>query len=158
MDNRKLTHAYIAAALKAGAQFREGVSADSIAVTGSRATGVRLHDGTTLEADLMIVAAGSWSHQIQALRPTASRSIRCVGRCSVLRRAHTYLYAIFSSARISFRAATAASRRLDHGGGRLDKTVTLAGIEKMVHGPRDDAIADRLPFRRPGRPRSRPAT
>src|SRR6202047_2676608 len=42
VENRKLTQAYVAAALNAGAQFREGVRADSIAVTGGRATSVRL--------------------------------------------------------------------------------------------------------------------
>jgi glycine oxidase len=67
VDNRKLTQAYIAAAQTAGAKFRENARVDSIVTAGGRATGLRLHDGSAVAADLVIIAAGSWSHYIRGL-------------------------------------------------------------------------------------------
>jgi len=66
-DNRKLTQAYIAAASRAGVQFREGVRVDAIASNDARATGVVTHDGESIEADVIVNAAGSWASELRGL-------------------------------------------------------------------------------------------
>ncbi|MDO8434180.1 MAG: glycine oxidase ThiO [Candidatus Binatus sp.] len=67
VENRKLTQAYINAAIARGALFREGARVDSIVTAGGRATGVRLTDGSIETGDLVINAAGSWSGEIRGL-------------------------------------------------------------------------------------------
>jgi glycine oxidase len=66
-DNRKLTQAYIAAAAKAGAEFRESVRIESIAIKSSRATGVITHGGETIAGDVVINAAGAWASELRGL-------------------------------------------------------------------------------------------
>ena len=66
-DNRKLTQAYVAAASKAGAEFREGVRIDSIAMKNGRAAGVVSHGGETIAGDVIINAAGSWASELRGL-------------------------------------------------------------------------------------------
>jgi glycine oxidase len=66
-DNRKLTQAYIGAASKAGAEFREGVRIDSLATKNGRATGVITHDGETIAGDVVINAAGPWASELRGL-------------------------------------------------------------------------------------------
>ncbi len=66
-DNRKLTQAYIGAATKAGAVFREGVRIDSIETKNGRAVGVITHDGETIAGDVIINAAGSWASELRGL-------------------------------------------------------------------------------------------
>ncbi|MGA2411599.1 MAG: glycine oxidase ThiO [Candidatus Binataceae bacterium] len=67
LDNRKLTQAYASAAARCGAIFSEGASADAIITAGARATGVRLNGGAILEADAVVIAAGSWSDALRGL-------------------------------------------------------------------------------------------
>lgn len=67
VENRKLTQAYIAAASRAGAEFREGARVDAIEIKGGIAAGLRLDDGAALSADVVINAAGAWSGQIRGL-------------------------------------------------------------------------------------------
>src|SRR5260370_17830608 len=67
VGNRKLTLAYINAAVNAGAEFREGARVDSIAMESGRAAGIRLDDGTLESADVVINAAGAWSSEIRGL-------------------------------------------------------------------------------------------
>lgn len=66
-DNRKLTQAYIGAAAKAGAEFREGVRIDSIAIKNGRAAGVVTHGGETIAGDVIVNAAGSWASELRGL-------------------------------------------------------------------------------------------
>src|SRR3989442_8389181 len=66
-ENRKLTQAYALAAIKAGAQFREGAMVEAIRTNSSGIRGVRLHDGSEHDADVVVVAAGSWSGQIRGV-------------------------------------------------------------------------------------------
>jgi glycine oxidase len=136
VDNRKLTQAYIAAALNAGAQFRAGVRADSIIVASGRATGVRLHDGATLEADLIIVAAGTWSHQIGgleadrvALHPVRGQMLCFEARPRILTPAVFSMRAYLVPRRDG---RILAGSTMEEAG--YNKTVTLAGIEKIVRG------------------------
>jgi glycine oxidase len=66
-DNRKLTQAYIGAAINAGAVFREGVRVDAIATKNGRANGIVTSSGETLHADVIINAAGSWAGELRGL-------------------------------------------------------------------------------------------
>jgi glycine oxidase len=66
-DNRKLTQAYVAAASKAGAEFRESMRIESIATKNGRATGVTTHGGETLAGDVIINAAGAWASELRGL-------------------------------------------------------------------------------------------
>jgi glycine oxidase len=67
VDNRKLTQAYAAAAARAGAELREDVRVDAVVVRAGRAAAARLHDGSTIEADVIVNAAGSWASQLGGL-------------------------------------------------------------------------------------------
>lgn len=67
VENRKLTQAYVNAALCAGAVFREGACVEALVTGGGRATGVRLNDGSVVEGDLIVLAAGAWSGEIRGL-------------------------------------------------------------------------------------------
>jgi glycine oxidase len=67
VDNRKLTLSYINAATHAGADFREGARVNSIEVSGGRATGLRLADGSLETGDIVINAAGAWTGDIRGL-------------------------------------------------------------------------------------------
>jgi len=72
-DNRKLTQAYINAAVNKGTQIREGARVDAIIERGGKAAGVRLDDGSTESADVVIVAAGAWSSEIRGLEQDGIR-------------------------------------------------------------------------------------
>ncbi len=66
-ENRKLTMAYIRAAERKGAVFREGARVSAISLRGGRAAGVVLDDGSVEEGDVVINAAGSWAGEIRGL-------------------------------------------------------------------------------------------
>jgi glycine oxidase len=150
VENRKLTQAYIAAAVNSGAEFREGASVDSIVVQDGRATGVRLHDGATLEGDIVIVAAGSWSHQIRGLEAdrVAMHPVRGQMLCFETRPL------ALAPALFSMRGYLVPRRdgrilagsTMEEAG--YNKTVTLGGIEKISRGvlAMVPALAE-IPFR-----------
>ena len=166
VENRKLTQAYIDAAINAGAQFREGVAVDSIAIAADhasgvrlhdgatlaadRATGVRLHDGSTLAADLVIVAAGSWSHHVRGLEAdhVALHPVRGQILCFETR-PRTLSTAVFSMRGYLVPRRDGrllAGSTMEEAG--YNKAVTLAGIEKITRGALAmvPSLAD-LPFR-----------
>ncbi|MBL7490011.1 FAD-binding oxidoreductase [Frankia sp. AgB1.9] len=60
-DAYSTAQAYAAAARRAGATIRQGCPVAEILVAGSRATGVRLADGSTIGAGTVVLAAGPWS-------------------------------------------------------------------------------------------------
>ncbi len=66
-ENRKLTMAYIRAAERAGAVFREGARVAAVVTRNGRAAGVRFDDGSIEEADVIVNAAGSWAGEIRGL-------------------------------------------------------------------------------------------
>ncbi len=71
VENRKLTQAYINAAIRAGAAFREGERVDAIVISGGRASGVRSADGAMHAANVVINAAGAWAGEIRGLEGDA---------------------------------------------------------------------------------------
>ena len=150
VENRKLTQAYIAAAINAGAQFREGAAVDSIATAGGRATGVRLHDGSTIDADLVIVAAGSWSHHVRgleadhvALHPVRGQMLCFESRPRILNSAVFSMRGYLVPRRDG---RLLAGSTMEEAG--YNKAVTLAGMEKITRGAiaMVPSLAD-LPFR-----------
>ncbi len=64
VENRKLAAALKIAAERAGASIREHTPVKEISVTGGHADGLVLNDGSKVEADVVVLAAGAWSRSI----------------------------------------------------------------------------------------------
>jgi glycine oxidase len=67
VDNRKLAAALEVAAERAGVILREQTAVACLALANGRVSGVTLTDGTTFEAETVVLAAGAWSRQIEGL-------------------------------------------------------------------------------------------
>jgi glycine/D-amino acid oxidase-like deaminating enzyme len=67
-DAYRTAQAFAAAARRAGAHLRLGTTVTEILVAGDRATGVGLADGTRIDADHVVLAAGPWSVPLLAAR------------------------------------------------------------------------------------------
>jgi len=67
VDNRKLAMALRLAAEAAGAVIHEHAPVERLLVSGERVAGVVLADGTQVVADVVVLAAGAWSRQIEGL-------------------------------------------------------------------------------------------
>jgi glycine oxidase len=72
VDNRKLAAALRVAAEAAGARINEQQPVSAISSSGSRVDGIVLADGRKVTADVVVLAAGSWSRSIEGL-PTELR-------------------------------------------------------------------------------------
>jgi glycine oxidase len=72
VDNRKLAAALRVAAQAAGARINEQQPVRAIASSGGRVDGIVLADGRKVPADVVVLAAGSWSRSIEGL-PTELR-------------------------------------------------------------------------------------
>ena len=77
VDNRALLTALRTAASKAGANIVNS-SVRSFDVTGDRAQGVALDDGTSIRADAVVLAAGAWSGAVEGLPPGVLPELRPV--------------------------------------------------------------------------------
>jgi glycine oxidase len=79
IDPRRLT-AVLATALRCSptAQLREHTPAEALVSDGDRVTGVRLRDGTTVDAPNVVIAAGVWSPQLEGLPDSARIPVRPV--------------------------------------------------------------------------------
>jgi glycine oxidase len=55
------------AAARAGVTFKTGAHVRQVVVDGGRVTGVALDDGSLLEADAVVIAAGSWTNLVGGL-------------------------------------------------------------------------------------------
>jgi len=64
VENRKLAAALRIAAERAGATIHEHAAVEEISVTGGRADGVVMADGSKIPADAVVLAAGAWSRNI----------------------------------------------------------------------------------------------
>ena len=68
VDNVELTRAAIEAAeRKDGVEIRTSAPVAAIVARGGRAAGVRLRDGSRLDAELVVLAAGAWSGAMDGL-------------------------------------------------------------------------------------------
>ena len=78
VDNRKVVAALRVAAERAGAVIREHTAVERVRTTGGNVTGVGLADGSFFEADVVVMAAGAWSRQIEGLAPELRPPVRPV--------------------------------------------------------------------------------
>ena len=78
VDNRKLAQALRIAAEAAGATIHEHRPVKEIVVQSGQARGVVLEDGTTIAADIVVLAAGAWSRTIGGLPPDRRPPVRPV--------------------------------------------------------------------------------
>lgn len=76
VDNRKLAAALRVAAEAAGATIHEHRPVKEIAITGPRTNGVVLADGSKMDADVVVLAAGAWSRTIAGLAPELRPPVR----------------------------------------------------------------------------------
>jgi glycine oxidase len=76
VDNRKLAYALRIAAERAGAEIREHQPVQELVVQGGQARGVVLDDGTSVPADIVVLAAGAWSRGIGGLPPDRRPPVR----------------------------------------------------------------------------------
>ena len=76
VDNRKLAHALRIAAEQAGVDIREHQPVKEFVVQGGQARGVVLDDGTSIPADIVVLAAGAWSRGIGGLPPDRRPPVR----------------------------------------------------------------------------------
>jgi glycine oxidase len=76
VDNRKLARALRIAAERAGVEIREHQSVTQLLVQGGQARGVVLEDGTSVPADIVVLAAGAWSRRIDGLPPDRRPPVR----------------------------------------------------------------------------------
>ncbi|MEW2068517.1 glycine oxidase ThiO [Streptomyces sp. NPDC007346] len=95
VDPRRLAAALLAACERAGVVFR-GASAERLTVTGGRAAGAVLGDGTEVEADQVVLAAGSLSGRLAGLPREVVPPVRPV-KGQVLRLTVPRSYAPFLS-------------------------------------------------------------
>lgn len=135
-DNRKLTQAYAAAARRAGAPLVEGARVDAVATRGARAVGVLMDNGALREADVVVIAAGSWSGEIRGLEDDRVRLHPVRGQIVCFENAPGTLAPAVFSARgylVPRRdGRVLAGSTMEEAG--YNKTVTLAGLEKITRG------------------------
>jgi glycine oxidase len=132
VDNRLLVRALSMAAARLGVRFATGF-VRGVASAGGRATGVDL-DGTTLEANAVVVAAGSWSGLVQGsavdprvLRPMRGQMVQLLTRLPLLSHVvfshHGYLVPRADGRLI-------AGSTMERAG--YEKHVTAAGLQKIL--------------------------
>ncbi len=76
VENRKLAPALRKAAEQAGAIIREHTPVKEISVSGGRADGIILEDGSKAAADVVVLAAGAWSRSIGGIPPELRPPVR----------------------------------------------------------------------------------
>jgi glycine oxidase len=73
----RLLRALLLAAERAGARFVTGTTVDGVVRDGDRVAGVSVA-GEVLRADVVVIAAGSWTGQVGGLPPALARTVRPV--------------------------------------------------------------------------------
>jgi glycine oxidase len=135
-DNRKLTQAYAAAARKAGAEFVEGARVEGLALRGERAIGVLMDDGSTLEADVVVNAAGAWAGEIRGLEADRVKLHPVRGQIVCFEVAPGTIGPALFSLRgyvVPRRdGRLLAGSTMEEAG--YNKSVTLAGLDKIARG------------------------
>jgi glycine oxidase len=77
VDNRLVVTALTRAFTAAGGALREDMPIDSVEIAEGRVTGLRA-GGALHPADIVVLAAGAWSHEIAGLPPAARPPVRPV--------------------------------------------------------------------------------
>jgi glycine oxidase len=135
-DNRKLTHAYAAAARKAGAEFVEGARVEGLALRGERAIGVLMDGGSIREADVVINAAGAWAGEIRGLEADRMKLHPVRGQIVCFEVAPGTIGPALFSLRgyvVPRRdGRLLAGSTMEEAG--YNKSVTLAGLDKIARG------------------------
>ena len=135
-DNRKLTHAYAAAARKAGAEFVEGARVEGLSLRGERATGVLMDGGSIREADVVINAAGVWAGEIRGLEADRVKLHPVRGQILCFEVAPGTIGPALFSLRgyvVPRRdGRLLAGSTMEEAG--YNKSVTLAGLDKIARG------------------------
>lgn len=139
IENRKLTHAFLVAALKSGATLREESRVDAIETRGGKFCGLRLHGGELLEADAAVNAAGSWASLIRGIEPDNVSLHPIRGQIVCFETQPNFVGpAIFS---LRGYAVPRRDGRLVTGSTReqagYSKNVTMEGMERIVRGVKD---------------------
>ncbi len=75
VDNRQLVLALQAAFSRAGGTLHEHTAVEAVDVAAGRARGVQV-DGRAVAADMVLLAAGAWSYDIDGLPPAARPPVR----------------------------------------------------------------------------------
>lgn len=135
-DNRKLTQAYAAAARKAAAEFVEGARVEGLALRGERAIGVLMDGGSTLEADVVVNAAGAWAGEIRGLEADRVKLHPVRGQILCFEVAPGTIGPALFSLRgyvVPRRdGRLLAGSTMEEAG--YNKSVTLAGLDKIARG------------------------
>jgi glycine oxidase len=135
-DNRKLTHAYAAAARKAGAEFVEGARVEGLSLRGERAIGVLMDGGSIREADVVINAAGVWAGEIRGLEADRVKLHPVRGQILCFEVAPGTIGPALFSLRgyvVPRRdGRLLAGSTMEEAG--YNKSVTLAGLDKITRG------------------------
>jgi glycine oxidase len=76
VENRQLAAGLRIAAERAGATIREHAEVQEISINDQRADGVILADGSKVEAETVVLAAGAWSRGIAGLPPELRPPVR----------------------------------------------------------------------------------
>jgi glycine oxidase len=150
IDNRKLTQAYAGAAIAKGAKFIEGASVESVIIRNGGATAVRTHDGRIHEAEVIINAAGAWAGEIRGLEAdnVATYPVRGQMLCFEIRprAVNRSVFSLRGYLVPRHDGRILAGSTMEEAG--YDKSVTLAGIEKIARGAVDMIPAlTSIPFR-----------
>jgi glycine oxidase len=134
IDPPKLMRALPIAAAKVGAKFRSG-QVHGIVEKGGRAVGVDV-DSDRLEADAVVVAAGSWSSLVagaridpRAVRPVRGQMVELHTRLPVTQRV-LFGGGVYLVPRADGRLV--AGSTMEHAG--FDKRVTAAGLGRILNG------------------------
>ena len=135
-DNRKLTHAYAAAARKAGAEFVEGARVEGLALRGERAIGVLMDGGSIREADVVVNAAGAWAGEVRGLEADRVKLHPVRGQIVCFEVAPGTIGPALFSLRgyvVPRRdGRLLAGSTMEEAG--YNKSVTLAGLDKIARG------------------------
>lgn len=138
-ENRKLTQAYLSAAVRAGAHLREETTAEALELRGGKIAGLRLGDGSLIEADAVVNAAGSWASHLRGTEGDNLNVIPIRGQIVCFE----VLPGTLELGIFSLRGYVVPRRdgRLLAGSTReragFSKSVTLEGMERITRGAKD---------------------
>jgi glycine oxidase len=138
VDNRKLTEAYIQAAIRAGAEFCACSAVEGIVARAGRVAGVRLSDGTLQEADVVVNSAGCWASGIKgcaadgvSIRPVRGQILCFDAPADALKHAILSPRGYIVPRRSGRLLAGTTSEEAGY-----DKSVTLDGVARIASGAR----------------------